>query len=131
MFLLFDRFKEEATVAASDNPAERIKQLDQERAKLLGEAKKEALTRANQAVADLVALGFTYTLADDRAPARAKTAKTASRKGTRQIKDAPCSICGFKTAPPHDARRHRFSQGKRKRPFTAKELSDLGLKKVG
>ena len=121
-------------MAASDNPVERIKQIDQERAKLLGEAKKEALARANQAVADLVALGFTYTLVDGQAPARAKTAKTAktaSRKGTRQIRNAPCSICGFKTAPLHDARRHRFSQGKKKRPFTAKELSDLGLKKVG
>ena len=119
-------------MAASDNPVERIKQIDQERAKLLGEAKKEALVRANQAVADLVALGFTYTLVDSQGPTRAKrAAKKASRKGTRQIKDAPCSICGFKTAPPHDARRHRFSQGKKKRPFTAKELSDLGLKKVG
>jgi ribosomal protein L13E len=82
--------------------------------------------------------------ADERADARARArlpseqqdysgaraARKRSGKGTRSVKSAPCPICKFKTVPPHDARKHRFAQGKNKRPFTAAELSNLGLKKV-
>jgi hypothetical protein len=108
---------------------ERIKQLEAEKTKLVAAARKEALARANQAVADLVALGFTYRLVDgngSRAPRKA-----ARRKGAGRMGDHPCPVCEFKTSPPHDARKHRFVQGKRKHAFTAKELTDLGLKKVG
>jgi hypothetical protein len=116
---------------ADASPADRIKALDAERTKLLDTAKKEALGRATQAIADLKGLGFSYTLGEGtRGGAPALRAKS-SRKGTRTIKDAPCVICKFKTIPPHDARKHRFAQGKKKLPFSAKELSDLGLKKVG
>jgi hypothetical protein len=112
----------------ADSHVDRIKELDKERAKLLDTAKKEALTRAQQAVADLTALGFSYRLADGTAkPAKASA---PSRKGTRTVRDAPCPICEFKTRPSHDARKHRFAQGKRKRPFTAQELQTLGMKKV-
>jgi hypothetical protein len=56
---------------------------------------------------------------------------TGKRKtGEREKKDAPCTVCGFKTEPLHDARKHR-SQGKSKKAFNAEELKELGLKKVG
>jgi hypothetical protein len=95
----------------------RIKEIDAERTKLMDAAKKEAIARAQQAVADLNALGFGYSLGE-----------TQRKKG--QIRAGnPCPICGFKTVPPHDRRRHRFSKAKR-RPFNARELADLGLKRV-
>lgn len=69
----------------ADTPAERIKELHKKRAKTLDTAKKEALTRALQAVADLTSLGFTYTLVDDTA----KPAKVSapSRKRTMTVRD--------------------------------------------
>jgi hypothetical protein len=109
-------------MADKDDPIARIKALDAERTKLLDEAKKDALARAQQAIADLNALGFSYSLAP--------VAKRAvGRKAVGGIPDNPCKICGFRTSPPHDARKHRFSKAK-KRPFSAKELTDLGMRKV-
>jgi len=110
------------------NAIDRIKQLEHERDKLFDTAKKEALARVETAVAELNSLGFSYMLEDrtSRAPRKAR----AKRKSTHQMKNRPCPICKFKTSPPHDARKHRFTQGKKKRPYTSKELADLGLKKV-
>jgi hypothetical protein len=66
------------------------------------------------------ALGFAYSLGQG----------SVGRKVKGQIQaDNPCRICGFQTKPPHDARKHRFSKAK-KRPFNAKELTDLGLRKI-
>jgi hypothetical protein len=104
------------------DPIARIKELDAERTKLIDEAKKEALARAKQAVADLNALGFAYSLAP-------VAKKAVGRKTVGGIPDTPCRICGFRTNPPHDARKHRFSKAK-KRAFTSKELTDLGMRKV-
>jgi hypothetical protein len=110
---------------ADKDPVARIKELDAERAKLIDAAKTEALARAQDAISDLNALGFAYSLA------QASVAKKAvGRKAVGRIpSDNPCRICGFRTKPPHDARKHRFSKAK-KRPFNAKELTDLGLRKV-
>jgi hypothetical protein len=103
----------------------RIKELDAEKSKLIESAKSEALERAKQAVADLNALGFSYSLTQVSVGR-----KPAGRKGLGGIPtEKPCRICGFRTSPPHDARRHRFSKAK-KRPFNAKELTDLGMRKV-
>jgi hypothetical protein len=110
----------------AESSIERIKELDKERARLLDSAKKEALSRAEQAVADLNALGFAYRLVNSIG--RAKTAR-ASRGGTRTIKDKVCPVCDFKTKPPHDRRAHRFSKAK-KRPFTAAELKEKGYVRV-
>ena len=109
----------------AENPIARIKELDKERSQLLTTAKKEALDRANEAIADLNVLGFKYQLTEERSRARGGS----GRKGTRQVKDAACLVCKFKTSPPHDARKHR-GQGKRKRAFTAEELKELGLQKA-
>jgi hypothetical protein len=104
-----------------ENTVHRIKQLDQERSTLVATAKKEALTKAQAAVSDLNAMGFSYHLVEQRRP--------ITRKSTRQPKDTPCPVCKFKTAPRHDARKHR-GQGKRKRPFTSEELKGFGLRRA-
>jgi hypothetical protein len=110
---------------AEKDPIARIKELDAEKSKLIESAKSEALERAKQAVADLNALGFAYSLAQTSV-----AKKAVGRKAVGQIpSDNPCRICGFRTNPPHDARKHRFSKAK-KRPFNAKELTDLGMRKV-
>lgn len=105
----------------ADNPIQRIKQLDEERASLIDGARKEALAKATEAIAQLASLGFTYHLVE---------AGRAPRKGApRQASDAACPICKFKTKPSHDGRRHR-AQGERKRPFTPAELKDMGLARI-
>jgi hypothetical protein len=56
----------------------------------------------------------------------------SSKTGITRKRDpnAVCSICNFATTPKnHDGRMHR-NQGKNKKPFTAKELEELGLKKA-
>lgn len=59
----------------------------------------------------------------------AKAAKASTTKATRTSNpDRPCPICGFKTVPPHDARRHRGQS--EKKPFTAEELNTMGMKKA-
>jgi hypothetical protein len=105
---------------------ERIKELDEERARIFEHAKQEALQKANQAVADLNALGLDYELVSrDRKGGRRPTSASTPR-GT--VKSAPCPICEFETSPPHDARSHRGQ--KTKKPFAAAELKEKGMEKV-
>jgi hypothetical protein len=113
----------------ADSIVDRIKKLDLERSTLLSDAKKEALALVQQGLDGLRALGLSFNLVEGER--RGKRAKPGKRSGAGKgaIQDAPCPICGFKTEPPHDARKHR-GQGKRKRAFTAKQLQELGLKKV-
>src|SRR5262249_39468966 len=113
--------------AVADNTVQRIKQIDAERSKLLEASKKEALDRVSQALEDLRDLGFTYLLVNET---RGRPRKRAKRAVPRK-RQVECPICKFMTSPPHDARKHRFTQGKRKRAFTVKELADFGLKRVG
>ena len=102
---------------------DQIKKLDDQRNKLLDQARNEALARASEAVDDLNALGFSYTIIDSGSRTR------GARKSVREKKDAPCPICNFKTNPPHDGRRHR-SQGNKKQAFTNQELAVLGYSKA-
>lgn len=44
-------------------------------------------------------------------------------------RDEPCKVCGFKTVPAHDGRKHR-GQGKNRKRFTPTELEALGLRRV-
>lgn len=102
---------------------DRVRKIDEERGKLLGEAKDEALGRANSAVADLRDLGFSYSLTNGATPA---PKGNGSRKGTRTVNpDRACPICGLRTVPGHDARAHRL-QGSVKTAFTAGEMISRG-----
>jgi hypothetical protein len=110
---------------------EKLKALDLQRAELLEGAKKEAFDNAEKAVAELNELGFHYTLterASPTLPARAPR-KAASQASKRQARDVPCPVCHFKTTPHHDGRMHRSQ--KSKKPFTAEELMEKHLAKVG
>ena len=104
-------------VMAKESALERIKKLEEERKKILSEAKTEAVAQARNAISDLKSLGFNYDLVESG---------KKGGKGTRTSKGGPCLICGFETRPPHDGRQHR-AQGKRKKPFTAAGLAELGL----
>jgi single-stranded DNA-specific DHH superfamily exonuclease len=106
---------------------EQIKKLDEQRSKLLESAKAEALKKAEEAVAELNEIGFTYRLVEGDG---ASPKKKGSRAGAGTVDPAkPCSVCNFLTTPNHDARKHR-SQGESKKAFTAKELEAFGLKKA-
>ena len=111
---------------------EKLKALDAQRAQLLDGAKREALDKAEKAVAELNELGFHYSLtegapASAALPARAPR-KAAARAAKRQARDIACPICGFKTTPHHDGRMHRSQ--KTKKPFSVEELMERHLTKV-
>jgi hypothetical protein len=94
---------------------ERLKALDVQRVQLLDDAKKEALEKAEKAVADNE-LGFHYSLTEgattaSTSPARAPR-KASSPSPKRQARDLPCPICNFKTSPHHDGRMHRSQRAK-------------------
>ena len=110
---------------------DKLKALDEERAKLLEGAKKEALEAAHRAIADLNALGFDYRLVEGHSASTARRPpreRTEGEAPTRQARDVPCPICEFRTEPHHDRRAHRSQEPKR--PFTEEELSEKGLAKV-
>jgi hypothetical protein len=110
---------------------DKLKALDEERAKLLEDAKKEALEKATKAIADLNELGFDYRLVEGpttstaRRPPREHSETEAPK---RQARDIACPICEFKTAPHHDGRAHRSQEPKK--PFTEEELRERGFAKV-
>lgn len=96
------------------NVLEQIKKLDEQRASLLANAKKEALDKAQAAIAELNSLGFSYTLQES----------VKGKKATRNTDPAKkhCPICDMDG---HDGRVHRSQDPKKK--FTAKELQEKGL----
>ncbi len=108
----------EFEMAKEPSILEKLKDLEAQAAQLREQAKSGALEKANQAVDELNALGFTYKLVEG-VGTKSAVNHTPS--------DKPCSVCGWKTDPPHDARSHR---GKDKRPFTDAELKEKGFVKV-
>lgn len=96
---------------------EKLRALDEQRSKLLQDAKAEALANARKAIDDLNALGFDYSLTEESV---SKGRKASGIK--RPMKDGPCPICKFKTDPLHDARAHRSQE--KKKPFTQAELAE-------
>jgi hypothetical protein len=106
---------------------EKLKALDAQRAQLLDDAKKEALDKAERAVAELNELGFDYSLIEGASTARAPR-KATTQAPKRQARDLPCPICEFKTSPHHDGRMHRSQ--KIKKPLTVEELMEKGLSRV-
>jgi DNA repair exonuclease SbcCD ATPase subunit len=107
---------------------EKLQALDAQRAQLLEDAKKEALDKAEKAIAELNELGFNYRLVEGASTARAPR-KAGAEATKRQTRDAPCPVCGFKTTPHHDGRAYRSQ--KTKKAFTDADLAKLGLTKVG
>ena len=109
---------------------QQLKELDKQRDQLLADAKKEALQKAQEAVAELNALGFSYRL--ELNGGSTSGGGSRSRKGTRKLDpNRPCPICNFRTKPPHDGRTHTAKrQPGGKAPFTEKELAAHGFKKV-
>jgi hypothetical protein len=106
---------------------ERLKALDEERRQLTDRAVTEAMELANSAIETLKSLGRTFHLVEGET--RGRRASSGESKGRRQANpDRPCPICGFKTEPPHDARRHRGQDPKR--PFTNAELEANHMKRV-
>lgn len=105
---------------------EQLKKLDEQRAKLIADATAEAKKKAEDAVAELNALGFSYRLVEGEAAS--PKSKSSGEKKPRAKRD--CTICKFGTDPHHDGRHpaHR-DQGDNKKPFTEKQLKDLGLNK--
>ena len=103
---------------------EKLKALDEQRAKLIDGAKAEALEKAEKAVAELNELGFHFSLVEESHTA---ATQAAGREGgpKRERKDANCPICGFKTIPLHDGRLHRKQE--KKKPFNKAELAERGL----
>src|ERR1017187_7524033 len=100
---------------------EQLKKLDEQRAKLLDGAKAE------EAIAELNELGFSYRLVEGDG---AGPKKRGTRAGAGAVDPTkPCSVCNFVTVPNHDARKHR-AQGEAKKAFSAKELETFGLKKA-
>lgn len=106
---------------------EQIRALKEQEAKLIDGAKSEAIAKANEAITELQELGFHYRLVEGEERPGPRASKATGI--TREQKDAPCAICGFKTSPLHDRRAHRSQEPKK--AFTAKELSEKGLVKVG
>ena len=107
---------------------QQIEKLDEERAKLLENAKADALARAEEAVNELTALGFDYELVE---PARETARKTRTARKVLAPDHRPkgtCPICAYATKPPHDRRSHKSQQ--KKRPFSADELDQRSLARV-
>jgi hypothetical protein len=110
---------------------DKLKALDEQRTKLLDDAKKEALEAAHKAIADLNQLGFNYRLVEGSGTSTARRPLRERSEGEapkRQVRDVPCPICEFKTEPHHDGRAHRSQEPKK--PFTVEELAEKGLAKV-
>jgi hypothetical protein len=106
---------------------EEIKELKARLESVTEQAKTEALDQASEAIGFLRMLGLENDTILKELGFRGR-AKVESREGTPP-KDEPCQICHFRTDPPHDGRTHR-GQAKKK-PFTAKELQEKGLTRVG
>lgn len=65
---------------------DKIRQLDEQKTALLGQAKSEALQKANAAIAELNELGFNYRLVEGSASAvatRTPSSSTGRRSGIR------------------------------------------------
>jgi hypothetical protein len=104
---------------------DKIRELDEQRAKLIAAAKSEAVKKVNRALKELNDLGFSYRLVADGG--RSRVVKKAKGRGKGRVKNGPCKICSFRTTPAHDSRTHRGQS--KKTPFTSQELAERGLRR--
>jgi hypothetical protein len=107
---------------------QQIKKLDEERAKLLESAKGDALARAEEAINELISLGFEYELIEYGAKEKTKPRKVGARKPIDHTPKGMCPICEYATNPPHDKRSHRAQT--KKKPFTDAELEQRSMKRA-
>jgi hypothetical protein len=106
----------------------KIRELDEQRAKLIAAAKSEAIKKVDKALKELNGLGFEYRLVSDGSGRSMRVArKVKAGRGKGRVKNGACKICKFVTAPPHDARTHR-GQAK-KAPFSNQELVERGMRR--
>jgi hypothetical protein len=98
-------------------PVQRLAEIDKQRAELAATIKEAALKKANDAVAELIALGYHFELAE-------RTVASGAKK--RFPSDATCSVCNFKTTPAHDKRTHK----KHPEAFTDEELKARNLVRI-
>jgi hypothetical protein len=106
---------------------EEIKELKARVESMTAQAKAEALDKANEAIGFLRELGVDTDTILKEPGFRSRALAKESREG-RAPNDEPCSICNFRTDPPHDGRSHRGQS--KKKPFTAEELEQKGLTKL-
>ena len=119
---------EDFTVAKELTALQQIKKLDEERAKLLDSAKADALARAEEAINELIGLGFEYELTAYGTKAKAKPRKAGARKAIDHTPKGTCPICEYATNPPHDKRSHRAQT--KKKPFTDAELQQRSMERA-
>jgi hypothetical protein len=107
---------------------EEIKELKAQLESKTERVKEEALDQASEAIGFLrVVLELDNNTILKELGFRGRATPQESREG-EPPKDEPCSICHFRTDPPHDGRSHRGQM--KKKPFTAEELEKKGLTKV-
>jgi hypothetical protein len=116
--------EEEIDMAAS--VLERIRNVEHLKAKV----KTDTLRKVKRVLNELNKLGFDYRIVGDSSIIGKGNGRVngSTKRASRTVKDAPCKICGFRTAKPHDARAHRGQS--KKSPFTRKELAERGLRRV-
>lgn len=83
---------------ASNSIIDKIMELEAQKQALMDQAKREALTAAEKAVADLNSLGFHYTLVEGSAP-RTSTAPTSTGTRTRRGGVADEVLAVIKASP--------------------------------
>lgn len=101
---------------------EQLKELEEKAQQIREQAKATELEKATAAVEALNALGFRYVLTEPGAQAGTRRAVNHTPS------DKACSVCGYKTNPPHNSRSHRAQSNKA--PFSDAELKEKGLIKV-
>jgi hypothetical protein len=100
-----------------ETPMQKLVRIDAERAELFASLKSDALQKANDAVAELNALGFHYHLSEEAPKAN----------GTHEP-TGPCPVSKFETQPIHDGRSQRTQTVKT--AFDDDELKQRGYAKV-
>lgn len=106
------------------SPLSQLRSLEKQKSKLVESAKFELLQKIEKDLKQLRDLGFDFTLTKKRAHKRVN----GRRLNGKRHRGEPCSICGFATERPHDARSHRWQ--KPKAPFSDKELAERNMSRA-
>ena len=106
---------------------DKLKALDDQRAKLLDDAKKEALEAAHKAIADLNALGFYYRLVEGPAHRKQESRPVSvPRVKLQNVKRETCPAQSANLRPSLIMTVGPIAPTEPKRPFTEKELVGEG-----